>query len=668
MAARNPNGGWLTSWRSLQALAGALLSLLAVILAVRTVDISGIIYAFHQVESWGIILAFLSVVLNNLAKAARWRIMLGRNSPSFTSILFLHLQGQLWNLVYPVRLGDLGRAFIAEQMVPMQLGVHQSKETPSVMIPESTSDQPTSAAFILGTVAFEKILDTLVYILLVVVVLVRIPLPPWLNRNSLLFAAGLAGLALFLLVSHTRFKKKNNTNAHVHGMVDGMAWYQKQASSFIRGLLQSFDVDGQTIDHVHAGGLYVWMRPLSLVLLSGFVWFTALLNNLFVLLAMGMVARHLSFVQLWDASLLLLVALVAGLNLPALPMRIGLYEYICILSLKLFGVADEPALAFGLVLHIVTMLPIIAGGLAAGFISVRSVRSVSRQSSEGFAWQGNVRSAGLQFTKFSQDNQGHNQKPVNIQKANILGVPVTAAPMDVIIQIITTWAANSGTEYFDSVPRLVGYANAHTLNSANDNPVVQQYMERADLVYADGISVTWAARFLHHISAPKMTGRMWVSPLAELASQMRLRVFLLGSQPGVADEASRKLRMRWPQFEIVGVQNGFFTALQDRVLLDKIHQAKPDILLVGMGSPRQETWILDHLDELNVPVCWVVGALFDYLAGTERPAPEWMSAVGFEWFWRLVLNPFGKWRRYLLGIPKFTLRIINQKIRIMSGN
>ncbi len=103
---------------------------------------------------------------------------------------------------------------------------------------------------------------------------------------------------------------------------------------------------------------------------------------------------------------------------------------------------------------------------------------------------------------------------------------------------------------------------------------------------------------------------------------------------------------------------GFFQEEENPAVLEKIRAAKPDILIVGMGAPKQELWIRRHLDELGVPVVWGVGGLLDYSAkGIER-APLWMRQSGLEWLWRLCLEPRRLWKRYLLGNIVFTFRVV----------
>jgi N-acetylglucosaminyldiphosphoundecaprenol N-acetyl-beta-D-mannosaminyltransferase len=141
--------------------------------------------------------------------------------------------------------------------------------------------------------------------------------------------------------------------------------------------------------------------------------------------------------------------------------------------------------------------------------------------------------------------------------------------------------------------------------------------------------------------------------LARRCEEQGLSIFLLGSKPGVLEKAVLGLRNEYPRLRIAGTHHGYFDlGASDQVIL-KINSARADILLVGMSSPRQEFWLRDHEDEIQVPVRWCVGALFDYLGGAEDRAPAFLRRIGCEWLFRLAMDPAGKWRRYLLGNPRF---------------
>jgi N-acetylglucosaminyldiphosphoundecaprenol N-acetyl-beta-D-mannosaminyltransferase len=124
--------------------------------------------------------------------------------------------------------------------------------------------------------------------------------------------------------------------------------------------------------------------------------------------------------------------------------------------------------------------------------------------------------------------------------------------------------------------------------------------------------------------------------------------------------------LRFPRLQIVGVCDGFFqeNGTGGADLIAEINRAKPHVLFVGMGVPRQEKWLAAQRSIIDAPVCWAIGALFDYVAGVERRVPKWLASMGLEWFWRLMIDPKGKWRRYLIGNPLFLYRILIQKLTV----
>ena len=243
-----------------------------------------------------------------------------------------------------------------------------------------------------------------------------------------------------------------------------------------------------------------------------------------------------------------------------------------------------------------------------------------------------------------------------LNKVEILGVHVSCAKRENVLQIPLEWASQPHK-------RTILYVNAHCLNLTINDPVYRATLNTADLVYSDGISVVWAAKYLGGCKLEKVTGRDWIHDFCELIQKNPLRVYLLGGKPGIAQTARRKLIFQYPGLQIVGTHSGFLDWLNTPDLIAEINQANPHILLVGMGTPRQEMWLAAHREKIEVPVCWAVGALFDYVAGVEPPVPNWLNQLNLEWLWRMLIDPVGKWQRYLIGNPIFLYRILNQKLR-----
>ena len=129
-----------------------------------------------------------------------------------------------------------------------------------------------------------------------------------------------------------------------------------------------------------------------------------------------------------------------------------------------------------------------------------------------------------------------------------------------------------------------------------------------------------------------------------------LKIYLLGGMPGVAERAAQSITDRWPNIEVVGTASpplGFEKdPEQNAALLAEISLLRPDILLVGLGAPKQELWVHEHCREIAAPVALCIGATIDFLAGERRRAPKWMRRTGLEWLYRVLTEPRRLWRRY----------------------
>ena len=152
----------------------------------------------------------------------------------------------------------------------------------------------------------------------------------------------------------------------------------------------------------------------------------------------------------------------------------------------------------------------------------------------------------------------------------------------------------------------------------------------------------------------------WLDRLLNMAVNSGWRIFYLGSKPGVADRGAALLRGRFPALQIATAQ-GYFDCRREspenHSVLKKIYEYRPHMLLVGMGMPRQESWILDNRDLINATIVMPVGALIDYVAGEIFIPPRWSGRVGLEWLFRLLSQPSHLWRRYLIE-PWFLLGLV----------
>lgn len=247
-----------------------------------------------------------------------------------------------------------------------------------------------------------------------------------------------------------------------------------------------------------------------------------------------------------------------------------------------------------------------------------------------------------------------------LESATILGVAVNRLSLSDLIEHICCCAATGGR-------CRVLYANVHVLNNAYGDPELRRILNQANVVYCDGGGVNWAARLLGLQSLRRMTAPDWIGRLCALCAEMGLEIYLLGGRPGVAARAAEILKGRFPGLRVAGSHHGYLSDPQvNEQALNEIKAAAPRILLVGMGTPIQEKWIEMHSNQLQVPVTWAVGALFDFVAGVRNRAPLWMRDHNLEWLYRFRLEPKRLWRRYLVGNPLFLIRVLGQRAGLLK--
>lgn len=234
----------------------------------------------------------------------------------------------------------------------------------------------------------------------------------------------------------------------------------------------------------------------------------------------------------------------------------------------------------------------------------------------------------------------------------VLDVPVNRLTCAETVETIMQWTTRPG-------PRVAVGVNAAVCNLAAADRGFRRALMEADLRYADGQSIVWAARLLGVGLPERIATTDVINPLAAVAAQRRKRVFLYGSKPGVAVRAAARLRDANPGLVIDG-RDGYPAPGEVRHVIDEINAFEPDLLFVGLGDPAQQYWIQAHRHQLNAPVILTCGGLFDWASGDNRRAPRWMLASGLEWLWRLLLEPRRLASRYLIGNPVFLLRLARQ--------
>lgn len=207
--------------------------------------------------------------------------------------------------------------------------------------------------------------------------------------------------------------------------------------------------------------------------------------------------------------------------------------------------------------------------------------------------------------------------------------------------------------------------NVHCLNLAYANPWLRDFLNQAELVFCDGAGVIWGAKLLGHHIPERITYADWMWQFADFASKRGDTFFFLGAQPGIAAKAAVTLQNKHPTIKILDTHHGFFDQTIDstdnEAIIQKINKLKPNILVLGFGMPRQEKWLMENWERLEVNVALTGGAVFDYLSGNLQRAPRWMNDNSLEWLGRFLIEPQRLWQRYLIGNPLFFWRVLQQK-------
>lgn len=207
----------------------------------------------------------------------------------------------------------------------------------------------------------------------------------------------------------------------------------------------------------------------------------------------------------------------------------------------------------------------------------------------------------------------------------------------------------------------------HVVRCHRDTEFRRLY-QQAEIITVDGMALLWAARLLQHNVAQRVTGIDLLYGLCGLAAEKGYSCFFLGARAEVLDAMLHNLRRSYPGLRICGWHHGYFE--RETEVLDQVARANPVILFVGMGSPRQETFLCRNRERLNCRLAAPVGGSFNVAAGQIRRAPDWLQQLGCEWLWRLSHEPRRLWRRYLIDdvafIPIFA-RNFAQSILAAAG-
>lgn len=235
-------------------------------------------------------------------------------------------------------------------------------------------------------------------------------------------------------------------------------------------------------------------------------------------------------------------------------------------------------------------------------------------------------------------------------KEIILGVKVNTENYDELIKKLFQRIDNNEKS-------LVVAINPEKLMKAKEDQSLKDLLNRAEFQIPDGIGVILASKLNKGNIKSRVTGIDMMDRIVREAARTRKSIFLYGAKPGVAEQAAEALQFIYPSLIVAGTQDGY--EKDNEIVKNKINEAKPDILFVAMGSPRQEEWIEANRDQLHPSLYQGVGGSFDVLAGNIKRAPEFFQKTGLEWFYRLAKEPSRIQRQMVL--PKFLLETLKSK-------
>lgn len=234
----------------------------------------------------------------------------------------------------------------------------------------------------------------------------------------------------------------------------------------------------------------------------------------------------------------------------------------------------------------------------------------------------------------------------------VLGIPISVTTLDSASDIICTWAQ-------DDVGRYIGVREVASVMAMYDDPALVEVANRASMNLPDGMPMVWIGKKLG-LPVQRTCGPDLMDKMLRESGRTGMKHFLYGGKEGVADNLADRFRREVPGIRIVGTYCPPFRALtreEDADIVRRIRDSEADIVWVGISSPKQDIWAVEHLD--RIPATMIgVGAAFDFHSGEVSRAPRWMQKAGLEWLYRLLSEPRRLWKRYLVLAPQFVLNIL----------
>lgn len=235
------------------------------------------------------------------------------------------------------------------------------------------------------------------------------------------------------------------------------------------------------------------------------------------------------------------------------------------------------------------------------------------------------------------------------RRIEILGIPVDHVDMAEAVRVFDGLMAGKGTA-------LIVTPNSEIIVKASKDKELAEIIASADLVIPDGIGLVYASGLKGRPLKERVTGIDFLNCVLDRLEQNGRSVFLLGGEPGVADEAAKKMKKTFPDLKVAGTRHGFFSAGEEQKLAEDINRSNADFLCVALGSPKQEKFMNRHRESLTVKAAIGVGGSLDVWAGKVKRAPAFYRHHGLEWLYRLIKQP-ARYKR-MAALPVFMIRVL----------
>ena len=235
----------------------------------------------------------------------------------------------------------------------------------------------------------------------------------------------------------------------------------------------------------------------------------------------------------------------------------------------------------------------------------------------------------------------------------ILGVPfANISPSEAVDKVISYLNSNGKSMIFTPNPEMV--------MEARKNREFMEVLNSSTMNVPDGIGIIYGSRFTSNPIKERVAGYDLMLGVFDRMKDMGKTAYFFGGAPGIADRAKFAIEERFPGLKVVGTANGYFDKNREKEIVAEINELKPDLLLVGIGFPKQEKWIYDNIKDLNIKAAVGVGGSFDGWCGNVPRAPKFFIDHNIEWFYRLIKQPSRIGR--MMQLPLFMLVVIRNKI------